>query len=454
MKPKPSRNACSGFLIRRAKIAAQDWILGHGWNQNNWATGFGHAADLDGITTSNPIYLTAKSLHAAWANSTALHLAGITSTTADPPGGQIQRDDKGEPTGILFESAMQMVSQLIPQPSLDQVANAIEAGIPHLSKMGLTGLHDFDGVTCFQALQKMHLEGKLPIRILKSIPVEKLSAAIQMGLRSGFGDDYLRLGHVKVFADGALGPHTAAMLQPYQGNSTNLGLLFVDGEGLFEIAFEAARNGLALAVHAIGDRANHEVLNGFERLQEQLAPSQNAFNPPSLPQRIEHVQLLHPDDLQRLSNLNILASMQPIHATSDMLMADRYWGERAKLSYAWNSLSAAGTTLLFGSDAPVESPNPFWGIHAAVTRRRQDGTPGPLGWYPEQKLSRMVAISGYTQTPAIASHQQAQLGCLSEGYLADLVILDQDPLHCPEENLPLVKPLATMVGGHWIFFDL
>ncbi|MCK4726356.1 MAG: amidohydrolase family protein, partial [Anaerolineales bacterium] len=241
-------------------IAPGEWILGHGWNQNDWPEGFGDADLLDRISPENPVYLTAKALHAAWVNSIVLQKAGITAQTADPPGGQIQHHPDGSPTGILFETAMSLVSDLIPKLSVGHVARAIEEAQTILWKIGITGAHDFDQRTCFAALQELHAAGKLKLRITKSIPIESLQEAVELGLRSGFGDDFLRIGSVKAFADGALGPRTAAMLQPYEGEPENRGLLMLDAEEIVEKGAQAVDNGLSLAVHAIGDSANHEVL--------------------------------------------------------------------------------------------------------------------------------------------------------------------------------------------------
>jgi predicted amidohydrolase YtcJ len=236
------------------------------------------------------------------------------------------------------------------------------------------------------------------------------------------------------------------MLQPYEGEPENRGMLLLDAEEIFEKGRLAVENGLALAVHAIGDRANHEVLNAFAQLQ-----SLPGIDRVRLRHRIEHVQLLHPDDAGRLAQLGVIASMQPIHATSDMLMADRFWGERARQSYAWRTQLQKGAVLAFGSDAPVESPNPFWGIHAAVTRQRADGYPDLQGWFPEQRLAVSEALQAYTTGAAYAAGREHEQGRLAPGYLADLVVLDTDPFTCPPENLRNIQAQATMVGGEWVW---
>ena len=436
-----------------------EWILGHGWNQNVWAhspllageglgvRGWPHASELDRIAPNNPVYLTAKSLHAAWANTNTLKLANITAQTPDPHNGQIQRDANGNATGVLLETAMELVSRVLPEPTLNEIANAIEKAQPILWRMGLTGVHDFDRRDSFMGLQKLHAEKKLKLRVLKNIPVELLDEAHALGLRGGFGDDRLRIGSVKVFMDGALGPHTAAMFQPYKGEAHNRGILNLDVEELFEHGRKAAQVGLGLTVHAIGDRANHEALNACEQLRNY----EKENHLPALRHRIEHVQVIHPDDAPRLAQLNVVASMQPIHATSDMLMADQFWGVRAKLSYAWWTQLDFGAPLAFGSDAPVESPNPFWGLHAAVTRRRADGSPSPEGWYPDQKISIADAFAGYTLGAAYAAYMEDRLGRLSPNYLADLIVLEKDPFTCDPDELLTLQSSATMVGGEWVY---
>ena len=440
-------NECLQRVVERVhKAKPGEWILGHGWNQNVWSN-WPSAAELDQIAPNHPVYLTAKSLHAAWANSAGMQLANITSSTPDPKDGQIQHDSKGEPTGILFENAMQLIGDIVPAPNTEGLAHAIQKAQSILWKMGLTGVHDFDRRDCFMALQQLHADGKLKLRVTKNIPVELLDQAFELGLRTSFGDDWLRIGSVKVFMDGALGPRTAAMFQPYLNESENRGILNMDGEQLFELGRHAADVGLGLTVHAIGDRANHEVLNAYE----QLRAYEKKKGLPALRHRIEHVQVLHPDDATRLARLNVIASMQPIHATSDMLMADKYWGERSVLAYAWRAQLDAGAHLAFGSDAPVESPNPFWGIHAAVTRRRADGSPGPDGWHPEQRLTMQEAIAGFTTGAAYAAYAENRVGKLTQGYLADLIILDKDPFTCDINEIKDLQSSATMVGGDWVW---
>jgi predicted amidohydrolase YtcJ len=416
------------------------WILGHGWNQNDWVDGFGNATDLDEVAPNHPVYLTSKSLHTSWVNSAALKKAGINANTADPEGGVIHRDEHGNPTGILLEGATHLVADVIPEPSISDVQNAILAAQTRLLEVGICAVHDFDQQVCFTALQQLHEKGELKLRVLKSLPLEALPLAVELGLRSGFGDDVLRIGGIKIFADGALGPHTAAMIEPYENEPGNRGMLFLDGEELYEHGVLAVDHGLSLAIHAIGDRANHEVLNVFQKLKKRDS---------RLRHRIEHVQILHPDDCHRLGELGIIASMQPIHATSDMKMAEVCWGNRTKYSYAWRTQLKNGAILAFGSDAPVESPNPFWGIHAAITRKRGDGTPGGDGWIPAERISVLEALKGFTSGAAYAAGMENRLGKLSPGYYADLVVLDKNPFECQPDDVRDIHPTATMIGGNW-----
>ena len=432
---------------RAVTTAPGQWILGHGWQQNDWGGEFPTAAELDAIAPDKPVYLTAKSLHAAWANTAALRMAGIGSGTPDPLNGKILRDEKGQANGILLESAMSLVENSLPQPGLAEVADAIEAALPILHQMGLTGAHDFDYRACFMALQALDAQKRLKLRVTKSIPVDLLEHAFALGLRTGFGSENLRIGSVKAFMDGALGPRTAAMFAPYLNEPQNQGILNMDGEELFEHGRQAAEAGLSMAVHAIGDRAVHEVLDAFE----QLRGYERDHNLPALRHRIEHVQIIHPDDASRLGKMNIIASMQPIHATSDMFAADRYWGERARLAYAPKTQLDAGAILAFGSDAPVESPNPFWGLHAAVMRRRADGSPGPEGWYPEQRLSFENALKGFTVGAAYAAGLENCRGRLAPGFDADLIVLEKDPFNCPNDEIRNMKPDATMIAGEWVW---
>lgn len=437
---------CLRRVAARVKTTPRGtWVTGWGWNQTRWGGQFPTAQQLDSISIEHPIYLRAQSGHAGWANSLALKLANITAHTPHPPGGEIQKDAHGQPTGILLEEAMSLVDKLIVPPTESELAEMMQTAQAQLWRFGLTGVHDFDGRRSLAAWQILRERGQLGLRVCKTIRVAYLEHAIALGLRSGFGDEWLRLGNVKVFLDGALGPRTARMIEPYADGPTNYGITVTDTEEFYEQASRAAAHGLAMTTHAIGDKANHDLLNVYARVREEEA----GRGPARLRHRCEHVQILHPQDYARLGQMNVIASMQPIHATSDMVMAEQGWGQRSVGAYAWRTQLNAGATLAFGSDAPVESPNPLLGIHAAVTRRRADGSPGPDGWYPEQRLTVAEAVSGFTRGAAYAGYLEKESGTLTPGKLADLVVLDQDIFTCEPMAIKDTQAVGTMVGGEW-----
>ncbi|MCL4560574.1 MAG: amidohydrolase [Chloroflexi bacterium] len=421
------------------------WVTGFGWNHNVWGGNFPSAAQLDPVSSDHPVCLWAKSGHACWVNTRALRLAGINGKTPDPAGGQIVRNATGEPTGILLEEAQNLVGSLIPEPTLDEMVDAIRQGQGEANRAGLTGIHDMDGPLAFQAYQALHQRGELSLRVTKSIPLEHLDDAIGVGLRSGFGDNWLRIGSVKMFADGALGPRTAWMLEGYETAPSDTGIAVIEMNALFQAVRKANSAGLSAAIHAIGDRANREVLDIYAEVA--------AHEPSGLRNRIEHVQLLHPADAGRLGQLGVIASMQPIHATSDMLIADRHWGKRSQGGYALKTQLKNGAVLALGSDCPVETLDPLVGIHAAVTRRRSDGSPGPEGWYPEQRLSVEEAVCGFTAGPAYAAGDEKRLGSLAPGKLADMTLLNQDIFSIDPMEILNVSVLGTIVGGKFAWRD-
>jgi predicted amidohydrolase YtcJ len=455
-------------VAERAAVTPKgQWIRGHGWNYTRWGDDFPTAAQLDSVAPDHPVYLTAKSMHAGWTNSLGLKLAGVTAGTPDPAGGKVGRDATGGPTGILFETAMDLINKRSYTAKesgesamvirAEDVARAMLKGQEVAWRVGLTGVHDFDGIRAFTAYQLLRERGQLGLRVVKNIPVAYLDHAIAVGLRSGFGDNWIRIGNIKIFADGALGPRTAAMIEPYEGEPDNYGIVVTDKEEIYERGSLAAKNGLAITVHAIGDKANHDLLDVFETLRREeegrqtsgTARDKHANVKRHLRHRAEHLQIVHPSDSHRFAQLKIVGSMQPIHATSDMLMADKYWGKRSAGAYAWRTQLNHGTILAFGSDTPVEPINPLWGIHAAVTRRRADGSPGEEGWYPEQRLTVVEAVDGYTKGPAYTGNNESNLGSIEIGKLADLTIVDRDLFHCPTMEIRDANVLATMVGGEF-----
>lgn len=432
---------------RSDQLSENSWVRGHGWNQNRWREGYGTAKILDSVTDCHPAYLTAKSLHAGWANSHALRLAGINNQTPDPPGGIIQRDQKGNPTGILLEAgAMSLVESIIPKPTQKEITANIKSIFPELWKLGLIGLHDFDSFDCWQALQDLYQAHELNFRVRKNIPFDHLDEFIQAGLRTDFGDDWLNIGSLKLFADGALGPQTAAMKRPYAG-SEDRGKLLLSEEEIYSIGKNAVDHGIALAVHAIGDRANEIVINALSRLRTY----EEEKHLPQLPHRIEHVQIIDKDDLDRMQALNIIASVQPVHAPSDMEMADKYLGERSGNAYAYHSMTDRGARIICGSDSPVEPVNPFYGLHAAVTRRRLDGSPGSDGWHPEQKISLEQALDAFSHSPAVISSRGGHLGKIGAGYKADFLLLENDPFNIHPQEIAEIKPAATFIDGKCVY---
>ncbi len=430
---------------RTASGAADAWILGRGWDKNLWAEGrFPTRHDLDAATGDHQAAFSSKDGHLLWVNSAALRLAGVSRETPDPPGGAIGHDPGGEPDGLLKEEARLLVQRLIPAATPEMREQAVLAASAEFHRFGLTGVHAFTGAATegpdqLAALQRLHARGELTLRTVATLPDRHLDAAATAGIRTGLGDAMLRVGPIKIFADGTLGSQTASMLEPFDGQPGNVGIQVRTPEQIDRLVRRAVESGLWTAIHAIGDRANRDVLDILER---HLPASQRM----GARHRIEHVQVLHPDDLARLARLGVVASMQPVHATADRDIADRYWGRRARWSYAWRSLAASGAVLAFGSDAPVETPDPWRGLYAAVTRRRED-EPGGRAWYSEECLTLEDAFRAYTIGPARAGGTDAWQGILEPGKVADFIVLDRDPYAVSAEDLLRVQVLATVVGG-------
>jgi predicted amidohydrolase YtcJ len=442
----PTKADCIQRVQDRVKKTPEGkWIIGHGWNQNIWVDIPPDKKDLDRISPQNPVYLTHKSLHCAWVNTSALNSAGISKETPDPKDGLIGRLSDGEPNGIIYESAMNLVEKIIPKPDAIEMDTALKAAQAELNLFGITSVHDFDDWDCYESLNKMESEGTLKLRVTKNIPFVNLDQAIKTGIKSGSGSELLRFGWLKLFADGALGPQTAAMLEPYEG-SNSTGMLFLDCEDIIETGQKAMSAGISLAVHAIGDRANREVLNGYAQLFKDQYFLKAALRP-----RIEHVQLISPEDVLKFSQLGITASMQPIHAVSDRDMADRYWGKRCSYSYAWNSLMNSGAQLIFGSDAPVDSPNPFWGIFSAISRSSLGNEAPRKAWTPEQRITLNKALFAYIIQPLLSAQPGYKSIGLQSGHSADLVVLPKDIFVLSGEEIAAMKPAATMINGEWVY---
>jgi predicted amidohydrolase YtcJ len=434
-----------------SRTPAGHWIQGGGWNKNIWADpSFPTAADLDAVSPEHPVVLEDKSHHATWVNSRALEVAGITASTEDPHGGEIVRDESGQPTGMLLETAAELIYEAVPEPDVDTMVAALFKGMVEAYSLGLTGFHDPGHPTVLAALQVLRAFGQLRLRALVHIPGDGLEAASKLGLRSRLGDEYLRIGNVKIFADGALNPQTGHMLAPYEGTTDHVGIPTHTAEELRDLVLRAHQAGLAVAVHAVGDAANRAVLDAIEHARQVSRRSRYA-SIPALPDRLEHAQILHPADLPRLAQLGVVASMQPIHATSDMEMAEHHWGRRCELAYAWRSLLESGTRLAFGSDCPVETLDPLAGIHAAVTRRRADGSPGPEGWFSAQRLTVAQAVAAYTVGAAYASGEGHLKGSLTPGKLADLVVLSHDIFEIEPMEILTVRVEMTLFDGQIVY---
>ncbi len=429
------------------------WVLGYGWNESRWPVPvFPSRGDLDRVTGGRPAMLWRSDLHASWVNSAALHLAGAGPDTANPPSGVIDKDASGAPTGILRELAGRLVDVYIPAAGEAEALAAIPAAAADLHRLGIVGVHDQrmkgaadEGTQALRRYTQLSREGLLPLRITSNVEAGNLPHLVELGLSSGFGNEWVQLGHVKLFADGSLGARTAWMLESYEGEPGNTGLSLTPPGEVLGVIQAAHRHGCAISIHAIGDRANHEVLDIFA---EVLAAG--SARPPVLPHRIEHVQTIQPEDLPRLAAMDLVASVQPIHCTDDIASADRYWGRRGANAYAFRTLLQTGAVLAFGSDAPVASPNPWWGVHAAVTRQRRDASPTE-GWHPGQRLTVAEAVHAYTLGPARAVGQAHQQGRIAPGYLADLIAVDRDIFTCVPAEIAGTKVMLTVVGGKIVY---
>jgi predicted amidohydrolase YtcJ len=393
------------------------WLRGLGWRDAAWTEPPSRGA-LDAIASDTPVILTSKDYHSLWLNSAALaHANG----DLDAPGGVVERDAAGEPTGVLRENAAWRFRDRHATPSMDEMLEACRAGQRIAASRGVTAIHDKDGwMGSLELFQRLRESGELTLRVWQSIPADRLPHLRELGLRSGFGDELLRAGYLKVFMDGALGSATARLLD-------GSGLELTSADRLAEIVREAAAAGWPVGVHAIGDAANRAALDAFEATAAD-------WRPLGLRQRIEHAQLLDPAELPRFAAIGVAASVQFSHAPSDRDLADRVW-EGHQGAYAYRSLLDAGARLANGSDAPVEELDPLKGIAAAVLRTLDERP----AWRPEQAL---------TVEAAWLARDEHRRGTLAAGMVADLVVLDRDPITCPEDRLPHLSVLATLVGGH------
>jgi hypothetical protein len=440
--------ALARIAERAAKTPKGQWIVGRGWDWTEWRENREPVArDLDRVAPEHPVALSRTDGHSLWVNSLALQLASLTPRVADPEGGQIDRDETGVPTGILREGpAMQFVGRIIPRPTRQDILAATKDGIAYAHRHGITAVHDMSGGDSFRddlwAYQELRARGELNLRVLAYIPASSLDHALALGLRSGLGDEWLRIGGIKLFADGALSSQTAWMLRPFENSDSNYGIAVTPLPEMHQSVQRALDNGLSVAIHAIGDRANREMLDLFE----ELRPAER-----NLRCRIEHCQHLDAQDIPRFARLGIVCSVQPCHQTADMQKVERFLGmERARGTYAFRRLLQSGAVLAFGSDAPVEPMDMLPNIHAAVTRTRPDGTP-PGGWMPQERLSVPEAVYGFTMGAAYASGEERLKGSLSPRKVADLVVLHEDIFTIDPKRIHEVQVDMTMVDGKVVY---
>lgn len=433
-------------LVREhaAILPSGSWIFGGRWDSNKWADPKQPtAADLDSVSGDHPIALSSIDGHTMWANSEALRLAGIDARWPDPPGGMAVRDAHGNPTGILRESAQEPIDEVAAGPAAGDLGELLLAAQTLLLSVGLTTVTDLNGEDARAAYLALHQAGKLAIRVVKGIPIEALQTAIAEGRHTGDGDEWVRTGPVKLFSDGALGSRTCHMSRGFADDTTNLGMAVMTQQHLYDAAHAAVTAGIAVATHAIGDQANHIVLDVYEQIRRDTGTT--------LPLSIEHTQYLQPGDVARLRQWDVTASMQPTHCTSDIDLVRTLLPYHDLVAYGWRSVLDSGADLAFGSDAPVEEANPFHGIHAAVTRQRADNTPEG-GFQPAERVTVAEAIAGYTTGPAKLTGSADHKGTLAPGMLADFIAVDTDitdPAILADEPLRIrdTQVLQTYVGG-------
>ena len=410
------------------RVKPGGWLRGYGWRDGDWTEPAERTA-LDQVAGEVPVALMAKDYHSLWLNSAALAQAG---EPLEVPGGVVERDGSGEPSGVLRENAAWSFRDRYLIPSQDEMVEACRYGLAIAAARGVTAVHDKDGwMGAFECFERLHESGELTLRVWQSLPADRLPHLRELGLRSGFGNEWLRLGYLKVFMDGTLGSATARLLDGSGVEITSAGRLA-------EMVREAAAAGWPVGVHAIGDAANRAALDAFEATAD-------AWRPLGLRQRIEHAQLLDEADIGRFGALGVTASVQFAHAPSDRDLADRVW-EGHPGAYAYRSLLAAGARLANGSDAPIEELDPMQGLVAGVLRTLDERPP----WRAEQALTVEEALRSICLEPVVLAHDEKRRGTLVPGKLADLVVLDRDPFTCSREELGEIAVMATMVGGRWV----
>ncbi len=425
-----------------------EWIQGRGWNQVLWDSNkFPSASTLDAALSDRPVWLSRVDGHAGWASSAAMELAGVDRFTEDPDGGQIIRDEDGNPTGVFIDNAEDLIQSVIPPINTEELKLALSTAMFDLAKQGLTSVHDAGvGSSAIEAYKQLLDDGPLPIRV--NMMLSAGDSFFEQRLSEGHyrsADDTLTMNSVKIAADGALGSRGAAMIDEYSDLSGHTGLLLHNPERL-EYFMRAAMNaGFQVNTHAIGDNANKLVLDNYEQLIAET-------NSRGLRHRVEHAQILRFEDILRFAELGVIPSMQATHATSDKNMAvDRIGDVRIQGAYAWRKLIDAGALIANGSDFPVESPNPFFGLHAAITRQDKNNQP-PSGWFPEEKMTALEAFASFTLDAAYSGHQENLLGTLEPGKKADFIILDRDMFAIDESEIWQIEVEETWVNGQRVAF--
>ena len=432
-----------------ATVPAGTWITGGDWDHSLWGGELPTRAWLDEATTSHPVWINRLDGHMALASSAALKTAGVTRATKDVDGGEIVRDARGEPTGLLKDNAMALVDRAVPSPSTEMLDRALSAAMQYVAERGVTSVHDLGAWEHQATVARAHGRKALTTRIYSVAPLadwEKLRDVVakqQYGGADGRGDEWMRVGGLKGFVDGSLGSHTAAFHAPFDDAPKDRGLLINTPEALYGWISGADKAGLHVMVHAIGDRANDLLLDLFERVATENGPRDRRF-------RIEHAQHLSPAAIPRFGALGVIASMQPYHAIDDGRWAEQFIGERIRTTYAFRGLLDAKAHLAFGSDWYVAPPTPLEGIYAAVTRRTLDDR-NPEGWVPEQKITVEEALRAYTSGAAFASFEEQRKGTLAPGRLADFVMLERNLFEIPPEEIRDVKVDLTVVAGRRVF---
>lgn len=424
------------------------WLMGEGWNEVIWGLGrLPTARELDAAVADRPAALDRIDGHATWLNTKALQAARITRDTADPVGGRIERDAAGNPSGVLVDQAMELVAAVLPQPGEAERMAGLRAALIHMNSVGLTGVGDA-GVSAkvIASYKRLADQGWLSVRVYAMIgdTGEDFRMLSKDGPLLGYGNDRLTVRSVKLFADGALGSRGAALLAPYSDKPEQHGLLFMTEAEMQHKIETALKQGYQVNIHAIGDAANHQVLDAFEAAYREVGGRE-------LRNRVEHAQVVALTDIPRFKQLDLIASMQPTHATSDKNMAEARIGpERLKGAYAWRAFLDQGTRIAGGSDFPVESDNPFFGLHAAVTRTDRLNQP-PGGWHPEQAMTLLEAFRAFTLDAAYAQHQEGSVGSLEPGKWADFIMIDRDLFKIPAADIWKIRVEQTWLAGERVY---